>query len=56
LIGNAAVSKKYEMQGGDESLVELVEKCPFCGEIGGYDPDEATLEDPVLRKAMGLSK
>jgi hypothetical protein len=56
LIGNPALSKKYEMQDGEESLVELVQKCPSCGEVSGYNPDEATLEDPVMRRAMGISK
>jgi hypothetical protein len=55
LIGNPALSKKYATRNGEETLIELVQKCPSCGEVSGYDPNEATLEDPAMRKKLGIS-
>ncbi len=53
-LTNPAIDKKFELQGGEETLVELVVKCPVCGQIDGYAPDEVTLRDPSERKRMGL--
>jgi len=54
LIGTPAISKKYEVREGEETLVEIVQKCPSCGEVRTYAPYEAILEDRELATKLGF--